>query len=142
MATMKRRAFVLLNRTVNAVVRRVKPRRFRGADLLLLTTVGHKSGKVRTTPLAYLADGDRWIVVASNGGADWEPGWWLNVRAGSPATVELDGTSTPVVGTELDGPEREHLWRRLNDEVLDYAAYQKAVRRRLAVVALTAVAER
>jgi len=139
---MKRRAFVLLNRAVNAVVRRVKPRRFRGADLLLLTTIGRKSGKARTTPLAYLADGDRWIVVASNGGADWEPGWWLNIQAGSPATVELNGTSTAVVGAEVTGPEREHLWRRLNDEVIDYTAYQAKVSRRLAVVALTATSNR
>jgi deazaflavin-dependent oxidoreductase (nitroreductase family) len=139
---MKRRAFVLINRAVNAVVRRVKPRRFRGADLLLLTTIGRKSGTARTTPLAYLADGDRWIVVASNGGADWEPGWWLNVRAGSPASVELNGTSTAVEGTELTGPEREAFWRRLNDEVIDYTAYQAKVSRRLAVVALTATSER
>jgi deazaflavin-dependent oxidoreductase (nitroreductase family) len=139
---MKRRAFVLLNRAVNAVVRRVKPRRFRGADLLLLTTIGWKSGKARTTPLAYLADGDRWIVVASNGGADWEPGWWLNVQAGSPATVELKGTSTAVVGTEVTGPERDQLWRRLNHEAIDYTAYQAKVSRRLAVVALTATSGR
>ena len=139
---MKRRAFVLLNRAVNAVVRRVKPRRFRGADLLLLTTVGRKSGKARTTPLAYLSDGNRWIVVASNGGADWEPGWWLNIRDGSPATVEVNGTSTAVMGTEVTGPEREKLWRRLNDEVIDYTAYQAKVRRRLAVVALIATSTR
>ncbi|GAA2724673.1 nitroreductase/quinone reductase family protein [Cellulomonas aerilata] len=135
---MNRRAFVLVNRAANAVVRRIRPRRFRGADLLLLTTIGRTSGKARTTPLAYLADGERWTVVASNGGADWEPGWWLNLRAGSPATVEIDGASAAVVGAEVTGPEREHLWRRLNDEVTDYTAYQAKVSRRLAVVALTA----
>jgi deazaflavin-dependent oxidoreductase (nitroreductase family) len=139
---MKRRAFVLLNRAANVVVRRLRLRRFRGGDLLHLTTTGRKSGKARSTPLLYLAEDDHWVVVASNGGADWEPGWWLNVRAGSPATVVLNGRSTPVVGKELTGPEREQLWQRLNDEVFDYNSYQAKVSRQLAVVALTPVASR
>ena len=50
----------------------------RGGDLLHLTTTGRKSGQQRTTPALYLRDEGRWIVVASNGGADWEPGWWLD----------------------------------------------------------------
>ncbi len=128
---------MLLNRAVNVVVARLKPRRFRGGDLLILTTTGRKSGKERTTPLLYLADGERWLVVASNGGADWEPGWWLNLRAGGTGTVELDGVRTTVTGTELDGPEREDAYRRLCREVFDYESYQRKVRRRLAVVALT-----
>lgn len=128
---------MLLNRAVNVVVARLKPRRFRGGDLLILTTTGRKSGKERTTPLLYLADGERWLVVASNGGADWEPGWWLNLRAGGTGTVELDGVRTTVTGTELDGPEREDAYRRLCREVFDYESYQRKVSRRLAVVALT-----
>ena len=134
---MRRRAFVLLNRGVNAVVRRLGLRRFRGGDLLLLTTTGRKTGKARTTPLIYLADGGRWVVVASNGGANWEPGWWLNLQAGGTGTVEVAGTTTPVRGEEVDGPERDRLWRELNERVFDYGQYQAKVDRRLAVVALT-----
>jgi F420H(2)-dependent quinone reductase len=134
---MKRRAFVLLNRAGNAVVSRVKPRRFRGGDLLLLTTTGRRTGKPRTTPLLYLDDGDRWIVVASNGGADWEPGWWLNLRAGGTGTVEVGGERTEVTGTQLEGAEREEAYQRLVARVFDYDSYQRKVRRRLAVVALT-----
>ena len=137
---MRRRAFVLLNRAVNAVVARVKPRRFRGGDLLLLTTTGRKTGKRRTTPLLHLVEGERWVVVASNGGADWEPGWWLNLKAGGTGTVELEGTTTPVRGTEVDGPERELLWKRLISEVFDYDSYQRKVSRRLVVVALEPLA--
>ena len=133
---MRRRAFVLVNRATNVVVRRLGLRRFRGGDLLLLTTVGRRTGQPRTTPLFYLAEEGRWIVVASNGGADWEPGWWLNLRAGSAGTVKIDGTSTHVSGSELDGPERETVWARLNAEVFDYESYQRKVSRRLAVVAL------
>lgn len=137
---MQRRIFVLVNRGMNVVVRRLRLRRFRGGDLLYLTTTGRKTGKPRTTPLLYLREQDRWIVVASNGGADWEPGWWLNLRAGSPATVEVDGGSTAVTATEITGAEREEMWRRLNDQVFDYGSYQAKVSRRLAVVALAPAA--
>jgi deazaflavin-dependent oxidoreductase (nitroreductase family) len=135
----RRRIFVQTNRVVNALVRRLKLRRFRGGDLLYLTTTGRKSGKERTTPLLYLEDGGRWLVVASNGGADWEPGWWLNLRTGSAGTIEVDGVRRRVTGTEISGPEREALWRRLNEQVFDYESYQRKVKRRLAVVALTPV---
>jgi len=141
MASLQRRLFVRINRVANRVVRTLGLKRFRGADLLFLTTVGHKSGKTRVTPLLYRKEPGRWIVVASNGGADWEPGWWLNVQAGSPASVEVDGDVTPVTGTEITGPEREELWRVLNKETFDYTDYQSKVSRRLAIVALTPVSE-
>jgi deazaflavin-dependent oxidoreductase (nitroreductase family) len=137
---MRRRAFVLVNRVVNVVVRRLGLRRFRGADILMLTTTGRKSGQQRTTPLMYLDEGNRWVVVASNGGADWEPGWWLNLRARSPATVAVNGTTTRVTGTEVTGAERERLWQVLNDQVFDYDAYQQKVSRQIAVVALAPIA--
>jgi len=106
---------------------------------LFLTTTGRKTGQPRTTPLLYLRQDERWIVVASNAGADWEPGWWLNLRAAQPATVEIQGRRVPVTGAEITGPEREHLWEILNDKVFDYSSYQAKVRRRLAVVALAPV---
>jgi deazaflavin-dependent oxidoreductase (nitroreductase family) len=131
--------FVRLNRVVNVVVRRLRLRRFRGGDLLYLTTTGRKSGQSRTTPLLYLDDGGRWLVVASNGGADWEPGWWLNLKAGSPGTVELNQQHIPVTGREITGAERDAAWQRLNEQVFDYESYQRKVSRRIAVVALTPV---
>lgn len=134
---MKRRLFVTLNRTVNAVVTKVRPKRFRGADLLLLTTTGRKSGKTRTTPLMYMVDAERWIVVASNGGADWQPGWWLNLKAATPASITVDGNTIPVTGAEITGAERDAVWRKLIDDVFDYQTYQDKVTRTIAVVALT-----
>ena len=133
---MKRRLYVWVNRVTNVVVRRLGLRRFRGGDLLMLTTVGRTSGQRRTTPLLYLRDGADWVVVASNGGADWEPGWWLNVQAGSSAEVSVGDETTAVWGTEVEDPEREHVWRTLNDRVFDYESYQVKVSRRLAVVRL------
>ncbi len=137
---MKRRAFVLLGRINNAVVRRLRLRRFRGADLLYLTTTGRQSGKLRTTPLLYLSENGHWIVAASNGGADWEPGWWLNLRAGTPATVEVDGSRTAVTGTEITGAERDRLWEVMNEKVFNYNGYQAKVSRQIAIVELTPLA--
>jgi len=136
---MQRAAFVRVNRAMNAVVRRLGLRRFRGADLLMLTTTGRRTGQRRTTPLTYLRRDSDWVVVASNGGADWEPGWWLNLRAGHPGTVEVDGRAVEVRGSEVVGAEREPLWRELNDRVFDYDGYQSKVSRQIAVVVLTPV---
>jgi deazaflavin-dependent oxidoreductase (nitroreductase family) len=134
---MKRAVFVRVNRVVNVVVRRLGLRRFRGGDLLLLTTTGRRTGRQRTTPLLHLARDGGWVVVASNGGADWEPGWWLNLRAGSPGTVQLGELSVPVRGEEVTGAERDELWRELTERVFDFDSYQSQVSRRLAVVRLT-----
>jgi len=122
---------------MNALVRRVGLRRFRGADLLYLTTTGRKSGKEHTTPLIYLREQDRWVVVASNGGADWEPGWWLNLRGGAEGIVDAGSRRTSVTGTEITGDERDALWRRLNENVFDFESYQRKVSRRIAIVSLT-----
>jgi deazaflavin-dependent oxidoreductase (nitroreductase family) len=129
--------FVRVNRVANVVVRRLGLRRFRGGDLLMLTTSGRRSGTRRTTPLLHLARDAGWLVVASNGGADWEPGWWLNLRAGGVGTVEVDGRAVPVRGEEVTGPERERLWAELNARVFDFDSYQAKVSRRIAVVRLT-----
>src|SRR6478672_10491719 len=67
MRSMQRSIFVLANRAMNVVVRRLRLRRFRGGDLLLLTTTGRKTGQLRTTPLLYLADGTAgswWLPTA------------------------------------------------------------------------------
>src|SRR5688572_14004181 len=124
---MKRRIFVTVNRVANAVVARLKPKKFAGSDLLLLTTTGRKTGRPRTTPLLYLPDQARWVVVASNGGADWEPGWWLNLRAGGTGTVEIAGHTTTVTGTEVQDPHRAAVYARLLQHVFDYDTYQRKV---------------
>ena len=136
---MKRRAYVLLNRTVNAIVRRLRLRRFRGAPVLYLTTTGRKSGQRRTVPLLYLRDGDSWIVAASNGGADWQPAWWLNLQAAAPgtATIEVEGRTVAVVGAEVGEDERPALWARLNEVLPVFDGYQAKVGRRIAVVRLS-----
>ncbi|HKH11862.1 MAG TPA: nitroreductase/quinone reductase family protein, partial [Rubrobacter sp.] len=65
-----------------------------GSPVLLLVTTGRKTGQRRTTPLLYLRDGDRYVTVASNGGAPKPPLWWLNLQANPEATVETGGRKT------------------------------------------------
>ena len=128
---------VTLNRVVNAIVRRLGLKTFRGADLLYLTTTGRSSGARRTVPLAFVRDGDDLVVAASNGGSDWEPGWWLNLQTDPHGVAQVDGEDRRVTASEVDGPERSELWDRLNAQLDAYDGYQEKVRRRIAVVRLT-----
>jgi deazaflavin-dependent oxidoreductase (nitroreductase family) len=89
---------------------------FAEMTLLLLTTVGARTGQPRTWPLNFLADGDRWVVAAGNGGRPTRPGWYYNLLAQPNATIEIgegDTTKTVhVVATVAEGAEREDLWAR------------------------------
>jgi deazaflavin-dependent oxidoreductase (nitroreductase family) len=84
---------------------------FTGRDVLLLTTTGAKSGEPRTHPLVYTRDGDRYLVIASKGGAPTHPSWYHNLRAHPEVTVEVGperfrAKATPVAG----GTERRRLY--------------------------------
>ena len=81
-----------------------------GRQALVLTTVGARSGRSRTTPTAYSRDGDRWVVVASKGGADEHPAWYHNLVADPIVTVEVDKLRFQARATVAEGPERERLW--------------------------------
>lgn len=106
---------------------------------LLLTTVGRKSGQPRTAPLFYVADGDLLVVVASFGGSDTHPAWWLNLQASGRGTVELAGESFDVTPKVLEGEEREHYWRQLTQFWPSYDEYAKKTSRPIPVVGLTRI---
>ena len=67
-----------------------------GMPVLLLTTTGRRSGKSRTTPLLFVRDDDAFVVVGSNGGSDYVPAWWLNLRSNPGAEVEIGRGRVPV----------------------------------------------
>ena len=136
---MKRRLMVVVNRVVNRIVRLTGTKRFRGARLLYLTTVGRKSGKLRTVPLAFVRDDEDYVVAASNGGSDWEPGWWLNLQSEPQATIEVDGTEVPITARAVEHDDRDRLWQRLSDQLDTYDGYQSKVRRQIALVRLQPV---
>jgi deazaflavin-dependent oxidoreductase (nitroreductase family) len=93
--------------------------------VLLLTTTGRKSGQRRTAPVAYLADGDRYVVIGSNAGHARVPAWSLNLKANPEAEVEVGRKRVPARARVAEGEERADLWRKMNDQYSgfdDYAA--------------------
>jgi deazaflavin-dependent oxidoreductase (nitroreductase family) len=84
-----------------------------GQSVLLLQTTGRRSGRSRTTPVQYLADGDTFVVAASNYGAARAPAWYLNLRADPRARIDVGGRSVDMRAQEVTGQERAELWRRL-----------------------------
>lgn len=109
---------------------------FEGADLVLLTTTGAKSGKRTTSPVMYFEDGGRYIVIASYAGADHHPAWYHNLVANPEVTVEI-GTETFEVTAEVVGDEeRDVLYARVVEIAPGFAEYQEKTTRRIPVVAL------
>jgi deazaflavin-dependent oxidoreductase (nitroreductase family) len=100
-------------------------------SILLLTTTGRKTGTPRTTPLCYFPDGDDLVVVASNGGMDWFPAWWLNLMSEPHATVEIGRTRRAVVARQASPQERERLWATLTAIAPGYLEYERRTRREI-----------
>jgi len=87
--------------------------RMGGQPVLLLRTSGRRSGQTRTTPVQYLADGDGFVVVASNAGAARPPAWYFNLRADPHAQIDVGGRIVDVRAHEAAGPQRAEFWQRL-----------------------------
>ena len=83
-----------------------KVERFAGRDLILLNTIGAKSGLLRVSPVLYLADGDRYAVIASKGGAPTHPDWYYNIVAHPVFEVEVGTEKFTVKGSVAEEPER------------------------------------
>src|SRR5688572_6499222 len=87
---------------------------FAGANMLLLHTVGAKSGQARTNPLVYVTDSDRFVVGATKGGADSNPDWYYNLLANPTVTVELGSEQFQARATAVtEEPERSRLYAKL-----------------------------
>ena len=116
--------------------------RIQSRPLLLLTTIGAKTGKPRHVPLAWFEDepprADAWLVVASAGGAAEHPGWYVNLaRRPDGASIEVDGLQIAVTPQSLDGDERARAWARIVALAPGYGAYEKTTDREIPVVRLT-----
>jgi deazaflavin-dependent oxidoreductase (nitroreductase family) len=108
--------------------------------ILLLTTIGRKTGQPRTQPLAYTRVGDGLAVIASKGGAAKDPLWYLNLRANPFAEVTVGRETHRVRARDAQGEERERLWRALADLYPSYYMYARKTSRRIPVVVLEAAA--
>ena len=110
---------------------------FEGMPLVLVHNVGAKSGKDFITPLVYLADGDRYLVFASKGGAPQNPGWYYNLKATPEVSIEVGSETIPVLAEELTGDERDRLYAKQAEEQPQFAEYQQKTDRKIPVIALT-----
>lgn len=108
-----------------------------GAPVLLLTTVGHRSGTAHTTPVGFIdADGSI-AVAAANGGADHHPDWYRNIERDNAVTIELPGASIPSIATIATGTSRSELLDRLVAHLPGMEDHVAATARDIPVVLFT-----
>ncbi len=109
---------------------------FEGADLLLLTTTGAKSGQSRVSPLAYFRIDARLIIIGSFAGADVNPAWVHNLRTNPSAHVEIGNESSDVTARELPSAERDELFARITVAAPGFGEYQAKTTRVIPVFEL------
>ena len=113
---------------------------FANATLLLLHTIGAKSGQPRTNPLAYITDGDRLVVIASKSGVDSNPDWYYNLLANPTVTVELGNEQFQARATAVtEEPERSRLYAKMVEMMPGFADYERKTSRRIPAVVLERV---
>jgi deazaflavin-dependent oxidoreductase (nitroreductase family) len=107
-----------------------------GRAVLLLTTTGAKTGEPRIAPLVYTRDGDRYVIVASKGGAPAHPAWYVNVVANPVVTIEVGRDTFMARAAVVEGAERERLWAAHAAEFPYFVGYQRKTTRVIPIVLL------
>jgi len=145
-ANIPKRVFGIVNPTVTWIVRLLRGRGIRvaGLPILLLTTVGAKSGRTRTVPLLYVPDGaDGWLVAASTGGMAKHPAWYLNLMKNPDQVwIEVSGRKLRVEPKTLTGQKREAAWSRIKSLSPVYGTYEQKTDREIPVIWLTPASDR
>ncbi|WUS95424.1 nitroreductase family deazaflavin-dependent oxidoreductase [Streptomyces sp. NBC_00708] len=111
----------------------------RGMPVIVLTTVGAKSGKIRKTPLMRVEHDGRYAVVASQGGAPTHPVWYHNLKADPRAELQDGPARRDMTAREVTGEEKARWWERAVEAFPDYADYQKKTDRQIPVFVLEPV---
>jgi deazaflavin-dependent oxidoreductase (nitroreductase family) len=107
-----------------------------GSPVLLLTTTGRRTRRPRTWPISYLREGDRFIVLAANGGQPNHPSWYLNLEANPRASVQLGDETRLMIARTAEGDKRTTLWLRAVKDYPAYDQYQQKTDRKIPVVIL------
>ena len=110
---------------------------WQGTTTLLLTTTGRKSGEERTTPLIYQEHDGDYLIVASKGGADTPPAWYLNLQEDPSARVQVWGDVFDVDVRDATEDEKPEMWRKMVATWPDYDEYQKKTDRPIPIVVLS-----
>jgi deazaflavin-dependent oxidoreductase (nitroreductase family) len=111
----------------------------KGKPIILLTTVGAKSGKIRKTPLMRVEHGGEYAVVASLGGAPKNPVWYYNIKAHPQVELQDGEVNKDYEAREVFGDEKAAWWERAVEAWPDYAEYQQKTDRQIPVFVLTPV---
>jgi deazaflavin-dependent oxidoreductase (nitroreductase family) len=139
---LKRRGIRAMGSVHRAVYRATGGRvagRFWGLSILLLTTTGRKTGKARTTPLCFYSNGAELVVVASNGGLEWFPSWWLNLLEQPQAEVRVGRDTRAVVARPASPDERARLWTEITTIAPGYLEYERRAPREIPLAILQPV---
>ncbi len=112
---------------------------FEGKTLLLLHTRGARSGQDRINPVAYVRDGDRFIVIASKGGAPTNPDWYYNILADPQVTIEVGTEKFEARATVAEEPERTHLYNKMVEMMPSFDDYRRKTERVIPVIILTPI---
>ena len=112
---------------------------FEGKTLLLLHTKGAKSGEERVNPVAYVKDKDRWVVIASKGGAPTNPDWYYNLRANPQVTIEVGTEKHQARAAIVEEPERTRLHNKMVEMMPGFDDYRQKTSREIPVFVLTPV---
>ena len=115
---------------------------FGTAPFMMLTTRGRKTGRERTTPVLYLQDGADLIVVASFGGNDMHPAWYLNLERCPEAEVIINGERRRLLASQVSSEEKKLIWARLVKMYPNFAVYQQRTRREIPLLQLSDRADR
>lgn len=105
--------------------------------ILLITTVGRRSGKPHTNPVVYLNEGQDYLVSASTGGMTWNPSWYFNLRSQPEAKIQVGDQTFKVKATIIDGEERTRLYEKFKAASSNFVKYEKSANRTIPVIRLT-----
>ena len=107
-----------------------------GQPVLVLTTRGRRTGRSRSTPVAYVRDGDRLVISAANAGLDQSPAWWLNLQADPRAEIEVGGKRWAVLARRAEGDEAERLFARFAAQNAGAVTTRSLTARQIPVIVL------
>jgi deazaflavin-dependent oxidoreductase (nitroreductase family) len=110
---------------------------FKNTTLLLLHTVGVKSGRQHVTPLSTLKDGDRWVVIASKGGYPTHPDWYRNLTANPEVTVEVGTDKFEAQAVVMEEPERSELFKKMAARYSYFNDYEQKTSRIIPVITIS-----
>ena len=108
-------------------------------SVLLLYTVGRKSGKAYVTPLSYYRDGENYLVVASNWGKENDPDWFRNLAPRTHTTIQAKEATIQVEARPAEGDEYQRLWKLVTSQNSQYLQYQQAITRPIPIMILAPV---